>query len=81
MAISPAAATENAIPNPLGVIARLSLAAAALSLTIAAALALGALLILSTAGLTASAAGPATALGLAAAGIVSGFVFRRVQQN
>jgi len=80
MITSPAAAAvENAarahapgISAPLGVIARLSMAATALSLTIAAALSL---IIWGAARLTASDGGPAAAVGLAAAGIVSGCAF------
>ena len=84
MTISPVVAAENMVrahepgmPSPLGVFARLSMAAAALSLTIAAALSL---IICCAAGLANSDGGPVTAVGLAAAGIVSGCVFLRVRR-
>jgi hypothetical protein len=84
MTISPvAAATENAgrahkpgISTPLGLIARLSMAAAALSLTIAAALSL---IVWGAGASTTSDGGSATALGLAAAGIVFGSIFFRIR--
>jgi hypothetical protein len=83
MTISPAAAAESAgkmhergIATTLGVIAHLTLAAAALSLTIAAALSL---IIWVAEGLTISDGGPATAVGLAVAGIASGSVFLKLK--
>ena len=72
--ISAAAAPENepGISTALSIVGWLSIAAAALSLVMAAALSL---LIWGASSLTAADGGSAEALGLAAAGIVSGVVF------
>jgi hypothetical protein len=65
----------SGISTPLGVIARLAIAAAALSLTIAAALSL---IVWGVAGSTSSDGG-VTAAGLGAAGIAFGAIFRRIK--